>query len=134
MSICDSNIEKILIVDDDPPVCEMMKLAFGRAGYSVFTAISPNEAMDIMRNENCSVLFIDLNLADTSGIDLYQEIKSNHPHSVAFLLSGYCSEDEILTGYAAGFSETFIKPVSVNVLLEATKNAFSKIRVQKNEI
>jgi CheY-like chemotaxis protein len=108
--------QTILVVDDDIAVCQVMRLALGRTGYVVVSTDSPEGAVAAMRAHACPVAFIDLNLPGMSGLDLCRIITAEHPHTVAYLLTGYAPESVIYECRAAGFKDLLIKPVDLKVL------------------
>lgn len=115
----------ILVVDDEQAVCQVMSLALGRAGYGVVTADSPEAAIAAMRAHACRVVFIDLNLPGTSGLELCRIIKSEHPHTIAYLLTGYAPESAMHEFRAAGFQDLLIKPLDLKVLAAVVHEAFA---------
>jgi DNA-binding response OmpR family regulator len=127
MSIHDSIAQKILIVDDEQPICNMLSFALVRARYSVFTATSSQHAFEVMKAEKCLVMFIDFNLPEISGVDLYKAIRAENPDSVAYLMTGWASEEDLYACKAAGFEDCFTKPVSLQVLFKAAQSAFGRM-------
>ena len=106
----------VLVVDDESAVCHVMRLALGRAGYGVVTAESPEAAIAAVREHDCPVAFSDLNLPGTNGLDLCPILKSEHPHTMAYLLTGFAPEGTVAECLAAGASTLLIKPVDLKVL------------------
>jgi two-component system response regulator GlrR len=123
--------ERILVVDDEKPICDMLDLALTRAGYSVVIAESAEAAVTAMETEKCPVMFIDFSLPGMNGLDLYNTLKCEHPSSVAYLMTGYVSESARLACDAAGFQECLIKPVDLQTLVKAAHAAFEQIRTAK---
>jgi two-component system, NtrC family, response regulator GlrR len=124
MNPSDPHQKKILIVDDEQPICDMLQKALERGGYTVFTANCAEDALAIMKLEQCPVMLIDFVLPETDGISLYKQIKSEHPESLAYLLTGYVSEEDLLASYAAGFKHYFLKPVSLQALSDYLQESF----------
>ena len=116
--------KKFLVVDDEQPIRDMLKHALGRGGYTVFTADCAEEALAVMDREKCPILLLDLYLPETDGIRLYELIKAKHPDSIAFLLTGWIPEEDLLACHAAGFRQHFTKPVSLHVLYDSLQLAF----------
>jgi len=116
--------KKNSVVGDEQPMRYMLKQALERNGDTVFTAACAEEAMAVMGRENCPILLLDLHLPETDGIRLYELIKAKHPDSIAFLLTGWIPEEDLLACHAAGFRQHFTKPVSLNVLYDSLQLAF----------
>jgi DNA-binding response OmpR family regulator len=119
--------KRILVVEDEQEICEMYAMAFSRAGYSVKTAKSAEEALDIMVKTPYAVLYLDLNLPAMSGIELCRQIRKGWPMSICFAVTGYASLFEITDCRDAGFEDYFTKPVNLSDLMTAAEYAFNKI-------
>ena len=121
------NDRQILVVDDEEQIRLMLKEAFAIHNYEVVTAESAEEALAIMRQQPCWVLFLDLNLPGMNGIDLCREIRRQWPMAVPFAVTGYVSLFELTECRDAGFEDYFTKPVSIVQLLAAADSAFAKL-------
>ncbi len=49
------NCKKVLVVDDEQPICDMLRLSLDRCGYTVFTANGAEDALAIMGSQRCPV-------------------------------------------------------------------------------
>ena len=65
---------KILIVDDEASARELFSDVFGKEGYEVIAAEDGNRALDILKQDNIDVIFLDLKLFGMNGIDLCRQI------------------------------------------------------------
>lgn len=119
--------KKILVVDDEKAIINLLKQAFSRAGYDVRTAESAENALDILENENIHVMFFDLNLPQMNGVELCKVVKKNMPMSVIYAITGYASLFELADCREAGFEDYFKKPVNISTLLGNAASAFEKI-------
>jgi len=66
---------KILIVDDEASARELFSDVFGKEGYEVIAAEDGNRALDILKQDNIDVIFLDLKLFGMNGIDLCRQIR-----------------------------------------------------------
>ena len=123
---------KILIVDDDEAIVKLFELTFLREGYEVRSALSAEEALELLENEKIHVMFLDLNLPGMNGIELCGQIKKNMPMTVIHAVTGYASLFELTDCREAGFDDYFKKPVKIKVLVKAAKEAFEKLNRWKN--
>lgn len=114
---------KVLVVDDEQAICELVKMGLTRAGYSVFTAKTAVSVFEVMRAESCRVIFIDRQLSEIDGYTLCNRILVQYPWAVAYLLTGYLPEAEEAKWQEAGFAGVFIKPTSMNILSQAVQSA-----------
>lgn len=124
---------KILVVDDEKAIINLLKQAFSRAGYAVVPAESAEEALEVLEQEDISVMFLDLNLPNMNGIDLCRRIKKDKPMSVVFAVTGYASLFELAECREAGFDDYFKKPVDIKTLVRAAGDAFERIERWKKK-
>jgi CheY-like chemotaxis protein len=125
---------RILVVDDEALICEMMKWAFTNAGYEVQTAASAEEALELVKTQKYLVFFLDLNLPGMNGIELCRNIRKNNPLTIAYAVTGYASTFEVFDCREAGFDDYFTKPAEMKTLFQAAEQAFQKLaRWSRNE-
>jgi len=124
---------KILVVDDEALILEMLRELFTKAGYRVFTAGSAVEALDILKEHSIMVMFLDLKLPGMSGVDLCKHIRTNDPISIIHALTGFSNFFGLLECRRVGFDDFFLKPVDVAALLKAAQDAFEKLERWKIE-
>jgi DNA-binding response OmpR family regulator len=126
------NENKILVVDDEAPIRDILEKAFSRIGYSVRSAASGEEALEILEHEYFPVIFIDLGLETMTGFELCEQIRKDSSDAIIYAITGYAKllgEHEILE---AGFDDCFVKPIKLETLYQAVKDAFEKIEKMAN--
>lgn len=79
---------KVLIVDDDPSLTELLVDTLEVIGYESRSASSAHEALDLIRDENFSLVITDINMPEMSGIELLQEIKKVDAQMPVMLITG----------------------------------------------
>ncbi len=119
--------KRILVVDDQPVIREMFKRSFERAGYTVITAASAEEALEIMPKTPCSVLFLDLDLPGMDGIELCRVIRKQWPMAIPYAVTGYTTLYQLSECREAGFEDYFSKPAKMADLRKAAELAFEKL-------
>lgn len=118
---------KILIVDDEKAIINLMELAFVRAGFEVSSAESGEEALELLKADKIQVMFLDLNMSGMNGIELCREIRKNMPMAMIFAVTGYASLFELSDCRDSGFDDYFKKPVNIKTLVATAQDAFEKI-------
>jgi DNA-binding response OmpR family regulator len=119
--------KKILVVDDEEAIRNMLQQAFTEAGYTVRLAESGKEAIEILRQEAIMVTFLDLMMPGMDGIDLHRQIRKDNPIGIVYALTGFNDLFGLLECRNAGFDDFFTKPASIKLLLEAARYAFERI-------
>ncbi len=124
---------KILIVDDEESVRNLLTKAFSKRNYDVITAESGAEALKIIDQDNIYVNFLDLNMPEMNGIELCKIILKRNPLAIVFAVTGYISLFELSDCKEAGFEDYFVKPVKLDMLFNAAENAFNKLERWKKK-
>lgn len=82
----------ILVVDDDPYICETLRNSLEERGYSVSTSQDGEQAVEIVKERPKDVIFIDLKLPLVNGLMVYLEIKKVNPDVVTVMMTAYKEE------------------------------------------
>jgi CheY-like chemotaxis protein len=121
--------KKILVVDDEDTIRDLLKYFLDKAGYSVYTAATGEEALEILSRESIPVMFIDLglNVGAMNGFELCEKIRKENPNAIIYALTGYVQLFDPEEFRKAGFDNLFAKPVSIHSIRLALEDAFEKI-------
>jgi CheY-like chemotaxis protein len=119
--------KKILVVDDEVPILDMLKEALESAGYAVLTAESAEEALEILKRESVMVMFLDIKLPGMTGIELCKRVRMENCIGIIYAITGYSNFQGLLECRAAGFDDFFVKPIRINTLIKAAQDAFDRI-------
>jgi CheY-like chemotaxis protein len=117
----------IMVVDDESAIRELFSEALTSEGYTVVTAGSAEEALDMVEKTPYWVYFLDLKLPGMNGLELCRQIRHRFPMAIAYAVTGYVSLFELSKCRDAGFEDYFTKPVKLTDLLEAAGHAFKKL-------
>jgi DNA-binding response OmpR family regulator len=120
--------KKILIVDDEDTIRELLEMAFCKAGYCVRLATSAEEALEVLQNEYIPVIFLDLGLKKMNGFELCGIIRKDNPSAFIYALSGNADLFRPPENRGAGFDDYFSKPVSLKALYKVAEDSFEKIQ------
>ena len=119
--------KKILVVDDEESIRDMLQQAFTKNGYKVYLAESAEKALEILRQESIMVMFLDLKLPGMNGVELCRQIRKENQIGIIYALTGYTDLFGLIECRGAGFDDFFTKPASIELLLEAAQDAFKRI-------
>ena len=117
----------ILVVDDEEAIRNLLERAFTKVGYTVHSAENGEEALEILKQENIQVMFLDLKLPGMSGVELCTKIRKDKPIALIYAMTAYTSLFELADYRDAGFDDYFTKPVELKILSKAAEDAFEKI-------
>ena len=112
---------KILVVDDEPDLREILQINLENAGYEVDTAESAEEALRLLTPAHRLVL-LDVMLGGMSGFQLAEHLRKvlRNPIPIIFL-TAKDTERDMLTGFSAGGDDYMAKPFSLHELLARVK-------------
>ncbi|HKS36945.1 MAG TPA: response regulator [Verrucomicrobiae bacterium] len=80
--------QHILVVDDEAPTRELLSIYFKRRGCTVTTAQNGADALRLVNERAVQLVILDINLGDTSGLDLLEPMKQARPDLAIILFSG----------------------------------------------
>ncbi len=83
--------------------------------------------MKILEEERIDVIFLDLKLFGTNGIELCRQIRMFNPVCLIFAMTGWSALFEIEECREAGFDDFFTKPIATETLFKAVEDAFDKL-------
>lgn len=111
--------EKILIVDDEEDILELMTFNLAREGYKVFTADNGEKALKNAKSEIPDMIILDLMLPGIDGLEVARSLKSrDSTKSIPIImLSAKGDESDIVSGLELGADDYVTKPFSPKVLI-----------------
>jgi len=105
---------RILVVDDEPSLREMLSIVLRREGYDVATADNVGSALDqIRRGPQPDLLISDLKMPDGSGVDVLRALKERSASSIGLLLTAYASADTAVEAMRLGAVDYLIKSPTI---------------------
>ncbi len=111
---------RILIVDDEPQVRELLCLYLLRHGYDVSTAGSSTETLELLHGNPVDVVVLDISLAQEDGLKVLSMIKSEHPHLKVIMLTGMGFVEDLLEEAQQKGADGYVsKALPLDELLQA---------------
>jgi DNA-binding response OmpR family regulator len=101
---------RILVVDDEPHVCGLLRDLFGSEGYTVETAGSAEQAAALVGPDRFHLVIVDKNLPGESGLDLLRRVKEQDPQSDVLIITAYATLDSAIAALEGGAVGYLLKP------------------------
>ncbi len=122
--------EKILVVDDEEDIAELVRYNLEKEGFQVVTASSGEEALEKVRELVPNLVVLDLMLPGIDGLEVCRSIKrdSRTQQISVLMLTAKGEDSDIVTGLEVGADDYVPKPFSPKVLIARVKNALRKKR------
>ncbi|MBI5522065.1 MAG: response regulator [Desulfarculus sp.] len=118
---------KILVVDDEPAIRDILTSFFKEFGYEVSAARDGREALSILEQEPIQVMLFDLNMPGMSGLDLCRAIRPKQPQARIFALTGFHRLFTPDSARQAGFDGYLTKPADLHQILDMVRTAFNQL-------
>ena len=103
----------LLVVDDEKSICEMLDIAFRKAGHRVDTANSVPEARQKLQSRIYDIVISDIKMPQSSGLELLQHVRESHPDSLVILITGHESIETAVRAVQMGAFDYLIKTPSL---------------------
>lgn len=110
------NKTRILIVDDDPLVLELLGLSINSFGFDFVAARNGREAMAILQTQKFELVITDMIMPEIDGMQLLEHVKKNHPHTDVIVVTGYTGTFSYMDVIRAGASDFISKPFNSDEL------------------
>ncbi len=127
--------EKILVVDDEEDILELIRYNLAKEGYQVSTATSGEEALTKARQEMPDLILLDLMLPGLDGLDVCRELKKQpNTSQISIVMVTARTEDvDVVTGLELGSDDYITKPFSPRVVLARIKAVLRRKKVEETE-
>jgi DNA-binding response OmpR family regulator len=108
---------KILVIDDDPDILELLQYLLSKEGYSVVTLPDSREVEILLYDEEFSLLIIDRNLPCVEGTEFVEKLRAGGDTTPVIFLTAKNSKEEKIEGFVRGGDDYITKPFDNDELL-----------------
>lgn len=114
--------QRVLVVDDEKTICELLAEALGDAGYAVRGARSVAAAWEILQEDKFDLIVLDIMMPVDNGFDLLRRLRREmKTHIPVILLTGVSTEDDKLRAFELGADDYVVKPFSLPEFIARVK-------------
>jgi DNA-binding response OmpR family regulator len=125
--------KRILVVDDERAIRELVRRLLVSAGYECATAGSSADAAELLTRESFDLLLADLQLPGESGLDLVARVRDRHANTAAIVMSGVHDPRLADAAKSLGASGYMVKPFSPEELWATVLEALRRRNVERAE-
>ena len=117
---------RILAVDDDQDMRDLLQHGLNRAGYQCLTAESAPVAEEMLRLQAIDMVLLDIMMPGKSGMELLREIKNQYPDIAVIMLTGETDVTVAVQAMRQGAYDYCFKPVGLAELIVRVEHAFDR--------
>ncbi len=107
---------RLLVVDDEPEICDFLKSFFEDRDFEVRTALSGEEALKTVETFLPQVTLLDIKMGDMDGLTVLRKIKESHPKVKVIMVTALETTDKIEEAMRLGADNYITKPLSLEYL------------------
>jgi DNA-binding NtrC family response regulator len=119
---------KVLVVDDDPNLTDLLVETLAVIGYEAFSADSAHAALEVFRKERIDLVISDINMPEMSGIELLQEIKKINRQLPVMLITGIGTDTIKDRAFSSGADSFLAKPFRIGIIESEIARLLSGIK------
>ncbi len=108
---------KILCVDDDAYLTDLLRYALSREGFEVSTASSGREALRLVQSKGIDLVILDVNIPDMNGFRVLAALRTFSQAPVV-MLTARSQDEDIVAAFSSGADDYVVKPFSMQVLIK----------------
>ena len=114
---------RILVVDDEISMCELLEILLKKEGYDVISAPNGKAALELLAKTAFDLLLCDIRLGDISGIEVLKTAKRHNPRTVVIMISAYSSAENAVEAMNEGAFDYVPKPFDNEELKYTVRSA-----------
>jgi excisionase family DNA binding protein len=113
---------RILVIDDDETICSLFRDILEGAGYFVMTTNWSSAGLELVKNQDYDLVFLDLKMPEMDGPELFRQIRLARPELPVTIITAYPDSDLMMSALAHGPLGVMRKPFVVSDILSAVRN------------
>ena len=117
------NKKRVLIVDDEPDICELLEITLGRMGLDSNSALNYADAISLIDNEDFDLCLTDMRLPDGDGIQLVEYCQKNKSDLPIAVITAHGNMESAVRALKAGAFDFVSKPLDINILRNLVSSA-----------
>jgi DNA-binding response OmpR family regulator len=122
------NMERILVVDDEPGIRKVLCGTLESAGYQVDSAESGEAALERLAQSDYDLILVDIQMSGLDGLGLIERARADHPDLAAVILTGFATVDSAVWALHENVDDYLVKPARPDAIRAAVRRALERRR------
>jgi len=123
---------RLLIVDDEPAVRDMLVFSLSSKGYTIDSAVTAEEAIEKARHTAFDLMIVDLKMPQMDGLELLKTIKTYTSDIVAIMMTGMPDLESTIEAMRAGVFDYIAKPFELDTILYSVQKALENQQMNRS--
>jgi putative two-component system response regulator len=123
--------DRVLIVDDEEMICNIIVRRLAKEGYICSTANNGREALNQFYKGNFSLIISDIKMPEMNGIELLKKVKAVNPYMMMIMVTAYPEIDMAVEAMRLGAYDFITKPITLDLVVLSVRNALEKKRLEE---
>jgi len=120
------SVARILVIDDEPIVCESLKRILDEEGYEAESALSGKEAFEKMKGHPFDIVITDLKMPGIDGMEVLRTFRKDYPDSIIIMITGFSTVETAVEAMKLGAFDYIPKPFTPDEVAVVVKKAIEK--------
>ena len=121
----------ILVVDDEPKICEFLGILLGREGYQTDSAFNASDALARIERNSYDLVLTDLKMPGMDGFELITRLKKIRPDLPVIMVTGYATVETAVQALRYGVDDYVTKPFNIDELRKVIARSLQSATAQQ---
>jgi response regulator RpfG family c-di-GMP phosphodiesterase len=126
--------KKVLVVDDEPSICDILEKFLIKKGYEVMRAPDGATALELIKNGSMDIVVSDIKMPGMSGVELLQQIREYNRALPVLITTGFPTLDTAIEALKLGAYDYLTKPFHLEEIAEKIQRALTQRRLEEENL
>jgi len=127
-------MEKILVVDDEKSILDLLKVVFEKEGWRVKACLSAPKALEFIDKEDFDLLLCDIKMPQTSGMEILKHVQERKPDIPVIMMTAYGSIRQSVEALKIGALDYVVKPFEIDELKIVVAHGLEQRKLKQENI
>lgn len=127
-------MEKILIIDDEKSIVDLLTVVFKKEGYTVKSSLSATKALELIDKEDFSLILSDIKLPQMSGMDILKYVNEKKPELPVIMITAYGTIKQAVEAFKMGAVDYVVKPFDMGELKLVVAQGLEKRKLKEENV
>lgn len=127
-------MEKILVIDDEKSILDLLTVVFKKEGYQVETSLSATEGLGLIDKQDFDLILCDIKLQHMNGMEILERVKAKKPDLPVIMITAYGTIKQAVEALKAGALDYVVKPFDMEELKIIIAQGLEKKRLKEENV